>query len=219
MARLILWPGLAADERMYQRLGESGWQLETPRFPLPERGEVLPAFARRCADLLQVGPQDMVGGCSFGGMVAAEIARQRPVRGLVLLAGALDSATLPVSMRALGQLPKLLPLSWLRRFFASEFNLRRFFGEQDLEGYALAREMLATTPDPLLREGGRMAVSQKGRPVPAVPVFALHGAEDRVMAPPPVAQLQLVAGAGHGLVFSHAGTVTHFLRDLKGRLS
>jgi len=216
--RLILWPGLAADERMYRRLGETGWQMETPRFPLPERGETLPALALRCAALLEVGPRDVVGGCSFGGMVAAEIARQRPVRALVLLAGALDSGTLPASVRGLGFLPRLLPLGWLRRFFASEFNLRRFFGEQDPEGYALAREMLADTPDALLRDGGRMAVSQWGRPAPAVPVFALHGAEDRVMGPPPVARLQVVAGAGHGLVFSHAGRVSDFLRDLKGGL-
>ena len=49
MARLILWPGLAADERMYQRLEGGGWQLETPCFPAPTPGESLAGFAARCS--------------------------------------------------------------------------------------------------------------------------------------------------------------------------
>jgi len=218
MARLILWPGLAADERMYQRLGDSGWQLVTPRLPAPRAGEGIPDYARRCASGLAVTSDDLIGGCSFGAMVAAQIAKQQSVKGLVLLAGALDSSTLAAAARWLGWLPMLLPLSWLRRFFASDFNLRRFFGEQDLEGYTLVREMLVDTPDDLLHYGGRMAVSQPQIGPLQVPVYALHGANDRVMGPPAADTCRIVDGAGHGLVFSHAEEVTNFLRDLKTRL-
>jgi len=218
MSRLILWPGLAADERMYRRLGECGWELVTPRLPIPKRGEAFTDYARRCAEGVSVDEEDVVGGCSFGSLVAGEIARQRPVRGLVLLAGALDSTAMPAAIRWLGSLPALFPMSWLRRYFASDMNLRLFFGEQDAEGYALAREMLADTADAMLDYGGRMAIRCKQQSLPDVPVFALHGREDRVMTPPPLAQCQIIAGAGHGLVFSHAGEVTHFLRDLNSRL-
>jgi len=219
MARLILWPGLAADERMYARLGDCGWELVTPRLPVPRADEDMPAYARRCAAELEVTSEDLVGGCSFGAMVATHIARQQAVKGLVLLAGALDSSTLATPARLLGKLPWLLPLSWLRRLFASDFNLQRFFGDQqDPEGYALARQMLETTPDDLLRFGGRMVVNQPTGVPPEGEVFAIHGAEDRVMGPPAIEDCRIVAGAGHGLVFSHAEEVTDFLRDLASRL-
>ncbi|NIQ93702.1 MAG: hypothetical protein GWO11_05725, partial [Desulfuromonadales bacterium] len=80
--RLILLPGLAADERMYGGLGDIGVALLTPRLPAPRRGETMPEFARRVADELQIGESDLIGGCSFGSLVAAEIARQRPVGAL-----------------------------------------------------------------------------------------------------------------------------------------
>jgi len=218
MARLILWPGLAADERMYRRVGECGWQLVTPRLPVPRAEEDLSAYARRCAAELAVTADDWVGGCSFGAMVAAQIAQQQRVGGVVLLAGALDSSTLASAARWLGRLPWLLPISWLRRFFASDFNLQRFFGEQDVEGYALARDMLEDTPDALLHYGGRMAVSQPTMAPLGVPVFALHGAEDQVMGPPAQGNCRIVGQAGHGLVYSHAEEVTNFLRDLQAQL-
>lgn len=218
MARLILWPGLAADERMYQRIGACGWQLVTPRLPVPQPAESLADYARRCAKEQQVSELDLVGGCSFGALVAAEVARQQAVRALVLLAGGLDSTTLIGPARWLGRLPALMPLAWLRRFFASDFNLRRFFGAQDAAGYALVREMLAETPDALLRYGGKMAISQPRGALPEAPVYALHGSADRVFRPAVQGVSRIVAGAGHGLVFSHAEVVTDFLRDLRAQL-
>lgn len=218
MARLILWPGLAADERMYERLGTCGWELVTPRLLPPRSGEGWPEYARRCAAEAGVAGQDTVGGCSFGAMLAAEIARQQPVRGVVLLAGALDSGTLSWPVRGLGLLPGLVPLGWLRRLFASDLNLRLFFGAPDPEGYALMRAMLADTSDAMLRYGARLAVRRRGAPLPGAPVHALHGRDDRVMAPPPVSAVRLVDGAGHGLVFTHAEVVNDFLRDLQGRM-
>ena len=160
----------------------------------------------------------MIGGCSFGALVATQIARQQRVRALVLLAGACDSTSLSRGVRWLGRLPALLPMAWLRSYFASDANLRRFFGEQDEEGYALAREMLAATSDAMLRIGGRMAVRQPRAELPDVPVFALHGSSDRVMRVPDCPNREVVPGAGHGLVFSHPREVDTFLSRLKERL-
>jgi len=218
MPRLILWPGLAADERMYARLGACGWDCVTPRLLPPQPGESWPEYARRSAAEVGIGAQDVVGGCSFGAMLAAEVARQQPVRGVVLLAGALDSGTLSWPVRGLGLLPGLVPLGWLRRLFASDFNLRLFFGAPDPEGYALMRRMLADTSDAMLRFGAPLATRRRRAPFPDAPVHALHGRDDRVMAPPPVAGTRLVEGAGHGLVFTHAEVVSDFLRDLRGRM-
>lgn len=217
--RLILFPGLAADERMYAGLGEIGVPLLTPRLPVPAVAEEMSAYARRVADSLEIGDDDLIGGCSFGSMVAAEIARQRPVSVLFLLAGAVDSSSISRPARSLERLAGILPLSWMRRFFASEANLRLFFGSDQREYFPLARRMLADTPDELLRQGARLVVGYfPDQPVPC-PVAAIHGGRDRIMAPPPVENCRVIADAAHGLVMSHASEVTEMLREEVARIS
>ncbi len=214
MRRLVLLPGLAADERMWARLGPLGLPLVTPRLPAPAEGEAMASYGARVARELAIGPDDLLGGCSFGALVAAEIARSQPVRGLVLVAGALTSATVSLFARSLGFLPRLLPVHLVRRLFASDLNLRLFFGAAELELYDLARAMMADTPDDLLVRGGRLAVTHRTKvPVPC-PLFAIHGARDRVMAPPIVPLLRVVHDAGHGLPMSHPEKVTAFLREV-----
>lgn len=219
MSRLILLPGLAADERMWAGLGEVGIPLLTPRLPVPEAGESMTGYALRVARKAAVAEGDLIGGCSFGGLVAAEIARRRKVRALLLVAGALTSATMTPFARLLGNLPGLVPLSLLRRYFASNLNLRLFFGKAEPRLYQLARQMLADTPDPLLARGGRMAVGHFPVEPVSCPVFAIHGALDRVMAAPPVAGCRLLPDAGHGLPISHPVEVTGFLREAAAALS
>lgn len=217
--RLILLPGLAADERMYAGLGAVGVSLETPRLPAPDCTESMSAYARRIADDLGIGADDLIGGCSFGSLLAAEIARHRAVRALFLIAGALSSATIRWPARLLGGLPKAVPLPLLRRLFASEPNLRFFFGGAQKAYFPLARRMLDETPDALLHYGAALAVGYfPSEPVPC-PVLAIHGGRDRIMAPPPVAHCRIIAGAGHGLAMSHADEVTQALRREVQRLT
>ncbi|MBE0596292.1 MAG: hypothetical protein IH614_03375 [Desulfuromonadales bacterium] len=211
MGRLILWPGLGADERMFTRI-QSAPPLITPRHLLPRRGEDLPAFARRSADALGIEAGDVIGGSSFGGVVAAAIARQRPVRALVLIGGALDAGGLrPIPGE---QMVRRLPPFMVRPLLRSERALQHVFAPEGPEVYELARRMLNETPDDLLLYGGRMLIAFRPAQSVGCPVFALHGGRDPVMSPPPIPDCRLVAEAGHGLAWTHAAEVTAFLRQV-----
>ncbi|MCK9172691.1 MAG: hypothetical protein M0O99_04300 [Desulfuromonas thiophila] len=213
--RLILWPGLAADERMYQGLWAVGLERELlcPRLLVPQVGECWPDYARRTATQWQISPADLIGGCSFGSLLATQIACRQPVQGLVLLAGALSSTALSPAAPWLQRLAVPLPLALVRSLLASKPFLRALFGPARPEQLALARQMLNDTPDDLLRRGGALAVSSFPPGRPGCPVVALHGDADRVLRPPPApVQLELVAGAGHGLVVSHEALVRDFLQ-------
>lgn len=213
--RLILFPGLGADARMFAELRSPGPQLLTPSLPVPQRGEGFSAYAERIAAELEIGPQDLVGGSSFGSLVASEIARRQPVRALILIGGALTPATLGALPRYCGWLLLCIPPTWLRSTLASEGTMRRLFAPAQPQHYALAAAMLRDTHPQLLRLGAAFIGRAKlGVAPPTVATFAIHGGRDPLMAPPPVAGCDVVADAGHGLAMTHAHRVNDFLHDV-----
>ncbi|MDD2557387.1 MAG: alpha/beta hydrolase [Desulfuromonadaceae bacterium] len=225
--RLFLLPGLAADERMYVGVrhclrtsatefsSKYGVALDeafiTPRLLVPHADETMEAYAQRTAAQLELKPHDVIGGCSFGGMVAAAIARAQPVAGLVLLSSALDSATQVRAAPVLNRVAQKLPFAWVRKFLASDFFLRAVFGAAAPEEIELGRTMLLETPPLTLRRGGALAATYHSRAPILAPAYALHGEEDRVLKAPKLEYCTLVPAAGHGLVVSHPQLVADFL--------
>lgn len=210
-ARLLLLPGLGADERLFAGLGPICMPVVCARLPAPHRYEAFTAYALRVAAGLALRPEDWIGGASFGGLVAADIARRRPLAGLVLLGGGLSSATLICPARWLGALAQRLPLPPLRALLARPAVLAAAFRPITPAAIQQLDAMLAATPDQLLREGARLVGNYFPRIAPLCPVHAIHGREDRLMRPPPVAACRLVDGAGHALVVTHPREVTDFL--------
>lgn len=215
--RLILLPGLAADERMYAQFDALPVPLITPRLLIPRQQETMAEYAFRHAQWLKIGANDIVGGCSFGSMVASEICRQRATHGLVLLSGALSSTSLAPSAQVLKVVSACIPYAITRRIMMSPLFLRAVFGASDVDKIGLARQMIADTPRELLLRGSRLATGYIGEEA-QMPlkcnVFALHGGQDRVLAAPDVEQCTIVADAGHGMVVSHQKQVEAFLRQI-----
>ena len=109
-AHLLLLPGLGADERLFSDLGEISLPVVCARLPAPYPYETLTTYALRVAAQLELRPEDWIGGASFGSLVAADIARRRPLAGLVLIGGALSAESLTPSIRGLMHLASVLPL-------------------------------------------------------------------------------------------------------------
>lgn len=209
--RLILLPGLAADDRMYARLTELPVPLVTPRLLIPEQGEHMASYARRHADWLSIGENDIVGGCSFGSMVASEICRQRVTRALVLLSGALSSDALVSSSDQLHRFARCLPFSLVRRILMSSFFLHKVFGEGELSAVELGRKMIADTPRELLLRGSTLVTGYRSDESINCEIYSLHGGQDSVIFPPQLDQGEILTNAGHGMVVSHADEVSKFL--------
>jgi len=223
--RLVMLPGLAADERMYARVREAlaiipwdimPFELVTPRLLVPNRGEMMKGYARRTAEALHIQPHDIIGGCSFGSMVASAIAVQIRVQGLVLLSGALDSSALVHSSRMFNRIAHIIPFPLLQRVLASDWFLHSIFGEANPADIELGRAMLLDTPEQTLRRGGFLAATCELEKPLTVPVHALHGADDRVLHAPEIDHCKLIPSAGHGMVVSHPYEVADFLCDTVG---
>jgi pimeloyl-ACP methyl ester carboxylesterase len=216
--RLILFPGLAADERMYQEVTEKGADLPvrlvTPRLLVPHKGETMPAYARRHAEWLLISEDDIVGGCSFGSMVAAEIARQQCCHALVSLSGCVSSDALVHHSERLRMVAGVLPYWLVRYFLTRTFFLTAVFGQAQPGEIALGRQMIKDAPEQLVRRGGELASQYVSTQPIKCRHYMLHGALDRVIRCPQGAHVTIVEDAGHGMVVSHPEQVVMFFGDV-----
>lgn len=225
--QLILLPGMACDAAL--------WQHQLPALQAAAPGPVQVADAHARADslpamaalLLAEQPGDLLlAGCSLGGMLAMEVARQAPqrLRGLALLGTTARADT-----------PELVVL---RRAGIAEFEAGR--GEPLLRANALfafhpAHQARLVEPyiAMMLRAGAAALVRQNRavmaradlRPTLAAitcPTLVVCGAQDQLTPPEhsreiaaaiPGAQLQLLSECGHTLTWEQPQAVTTLLVD------
>ena len=82
--RVVLFSGMAADSRLLRSIRIPEVEIVTPDHAEPVSGETVTQYAALIAEGLFIQPDDIIGGISFGGMLARKIARQRRLVGKVI---------------------------------------------------------------------------------------------------------------------------------------
>ena len=110
MKSLYCISGLGADERVFSKLIINDSELKPVKWLQPLQGEALSAYAQRLSDQI-TDPEPVILGLSFGGMMAIEIAKLKPVSKIILLSSIKTSSELPAWMNLAGKssVYKLLP--------------------------------------------------------------------------------------------------------------
>jgi len=201
-ARIFLFSGMGGDARLFEKLDLEPLRLIAPdhRDPLPR--ESLAAYAARIADEHAIDSGDVVGGASFGGMVAAQISRGRDVAGLVLLGTTLRPGKLPLAYRWMFRLEPILPdvVLDLRRWRPL---VRWRFSSPTPEAEACIRAMSSSCPRSRLRAFGRMIASWEGTAPPSCPILSVHGARDRMIPFDCAEPSRILETAGHAFTLTH----------------
>ncbi|UOR05106.1 alpha/beta hydrolase [Hymenobacter aerilatus] len=217
--KVYLFPGLGADERIFRHL-QPLLHTETQVLPwlTPEPRESLPHYVARMAERVVSNEPCLLVGVSFGGVVALEMCRLRPMARAVLISSIPDADCLPPLLRIIRntgiyklvppQLLKLLPRvgQW-------------YFGINNREEYHLFREILRDM-EPVYT---RWAIDRLlhwdstdiGRGV------QILGTRDRVFPPGPSPVDYLIPGGGHFMVLTHAREISVILNGMlksKGHL-
>ena len=204
--RLILFSGMGGDGRLMRPVRVDGVEVLTPDHVPPAPSERLPEYAGRVAELRGVRPADIVGGASFGGMLAAEISRQRPVAGLVLLGTTVHPSRLPRSYQWVEKMGRLVPDALLGLRTIGPL-IRWRFAPLSPEAETTLVEMAGASSADELRAFGRMALDWCGLERFSCPVLSIHGERDRII-PPRCAEPGLVLkAAGHAFTLTHAAEV------------
>ena len=206
-----LIPGLGADERVFRRLRLAG-AVHVLRWLAPQSPtEPLAHYAARLAAAVPPATPCWLVGVSFGGLLAQEIGRLRPLARVVLISSLGGPQELPPLLRLAGAtgLHHLLPfglLKWLPRL------AQWFFGARGGTEYRLLRQILHDTDPTFARWATAQLLGWRGPGLPEV--ARIHGTRDRLL---PAGRARIdypVPGAGHFLIVSHAAYVSQVLNQL-----
>jgi pimeloyl-ACP methyl ester carboxylesterase len=210
---LILLPGMGADDRMFvdQRLAFP--QLRVPAWIEPRTGEPLPNYAQRLAEAIDPGEPYFVGGASFGGMVALEMAPFLPTRAVFLI----GSARSPSGIRGLRRWRGLVAelARWLDfRLIRNAVNLAVRAGGRLLDNrIRRTLRQLADADAAFLRWATRAVLEWEPTNRWRGPIFQVHGERDWPLPAQRSGADLVIPYAGHLLSVTHAAAVNRFLRE------
>jgi len=211
--RLILIPGLGADHRLFHFQKAAFPHLEVPPWLEPAPRESLAEYGRRMAAAIRPDPARplVLGGCSFGGMVAQEMARHLPARCVILIGSCREPGAVARHLRNLEFSSRHVPGALINRgrplaaaMIARAERLPK--PQQDL-----VTAMVDDAPLPLVRWSARAIFEWPGALDLPTPVFAVHGARDTAIRARRAKPQEIIPGAGHILALSHPDRVNSFI--------
>ncbi len=217
MPKLILLPGVGADTRLFEPQREAFPDLVVPDWLPPESEESLPHYGTRMADAIAPlfrgnGPV-VLGGVSFGGMVAYEAARHvRPavvvqiascrsrhaLRALLRAARPVASVALPGVLRT----AKMLSPPVLELLTHLKTKQRDFFVAMFKEADSAFMKWALTA-----------ILAWEPSPPPDTPVRQIHGQRDLLLPVENVEADEIVPTGGHLINMTHSVEVNAFIQE------
>jgi pimeloyl-ACP methyl ester carboxylesterase len=214
---LIFCSGLAADARVFAPQKLAFPHLIVPRWPTPQTAETLDTYCERLA--AELGPLDrpVIGGASFGGIIALHLAQYIQPRAVILIGSVPRPDHLPRWIRAarwLRPFVRFTPvrlLQWLMRPLSVRWIRRR---APHLVG--VLDQFLQADPTVFCWSVQRL-LGWSVVPELNCPVFHIHGARDFVLPPRYTNPDELIARGGHVISLTHSHQVNEFIRIVLAR--
>jgi pimeloyl-ACP methyl ester carboxylesterase len=216
--RLVLFPGLAADGRLFEPQRRAFPQLEVPPWLMPQPNERLDSYGQRMA--AQITPDErplLLGGVSFGAIVALEAARHLPAAGVILIGGGLSFRMITWPFRWMCHVAPAVPLlalPWLLKLFPLGLDIIEDLTD---EQKALYVRMSRETPPAMIRWGAHAMTRWTFTGSLRAPIHAIHGHDDRIVHPDPRLHPRLVRGGRHLISLSHPDVVNAFIDEKMNR--
>ncbi len=212
--RLVLFPGLAADGRLFAAQRARFPDLEAPTYLSPLPDERIESYAKRMAARIPRDPRPLfLGGVSFGAIVALEAARHLPAAGVFLIGGGLSWRMITWPFRWMCHAAPLVPLPLvplLLKFFPLGLDLIEKLTDEQKQLYV---RMSRDTPPAMIRWGAHAMTRWEFIGPPPAPIHVIHGHDDRIVRPEPRLSPQLVRGGRHLISLSHPDTVNRFFAE------
>ncbi len=211
---IYLIPGLGADQRNY-----AGPWTELPgctflNWPEYQGKASMPEVARFMADAWQLPPHAILIGSSFGGMLACELAKILPVHALVLVASttARDNFTSTAKMK---RLTRVLPLRLVQMLLrCSQPVLKKIWGRSPTPVACAVLDsiqMFSACQAGFYRNVFQAISTWEGFADHHTRLVRIHGRHDKLILPPPQADLYLEGG--HLIVMTHARECVNFIQS------
>lgn len=203
---LYLLPGLGGDRRMYAPL-RSELEFEVVEFIRPVKGESMRSYATRMAETIPENGPFIIGGVSFGAMVALEIAEIRKAREAVVISSVKDSREFPFYFKLFRYMPlhKLLPGEFFRRFHPRSNDWKK------PQAGAILRSMHKDADPWLIKWAVDRSIYHRRKSLPC-PTVHIHGSKDRLFPSSFVRDRKIIKGGNHVMILSRAPEVADLLK-------
>ncbi|HEY1024526.1 MAG TPA: alpha/beta hydrolase [Sphingobacteriaceae bacterium] len=203
--------GLGCDRRVFERIDlPSGYEMQHLDWVPVDGTETLPAYAAQLSKKIDDSKPFMLAGMSFGGMVAAEIAKIKRPEKLILFSTVANRRQLPLFYRLSGK----IPLEWLSARAANLLSmsyLHRYFGPLDRRSKELVTEYFRHLDPVFLRWTlGHIGRWQNEEVFPGY--LHIHGSEDKTFYARLTDAQYIIPGGGHFCILTHAQKVNEILR-------
>ncbi len=209
--RFVLLPGMGADERLFEPQRVYGFDFEAVKLPMPRKGATLAEYAAQVRDEIDLASPCVVGGVSFGGMVACELARVCTARCVLLIASCRNRSALPSHYQFVEVLSRIIPDSVIQRRAVVSGRLLSALECIDEHQQQLVMQMSREVAVPQLRRIARMILNWNPPANMPCPVHHIHGETDRIIPLRRVQPDEIVRGGGHLINMTHAEQVNRFI--------
>lgn len=218
--RLILLPGLGADPRLFNPQREAFSDLISPNWLLPRDRETLPSYAERLAEQVRAqvpaGQPLILGGVSFGGMLASEMSRVLKPAAVVMIASALSPSEIDPKLRHVATAGQWIPNAVGARSKQAGRLFIRQLGPMRLQDRQFLETMIDAVPFSFIKWAGKAIFDWPGA-APTCPVIRIHGDSDRIIPLPKSGVAHIIRRGGHVPNISHAAEINAIIADVLSR--
>lgn len=203
--------GMGADHRVFRRLKVDGVHFVALPWVAYDDADTLQSYAAKMAAQISNEPEVVLLGLSFGGMLATEISRIRPVKKLVLISSAKTGNELPE------------PGGLVRRLIRSRLIPSVLFGASSglslwLKGVNSFSDKLDThqrkvVSGRFMQWALKVIMDWPNTEHPANYAH-IHGTMDVVIPMRSVAATHIIKGGGHLMVFRRPHEVSRILKEI-----
>ncbi len=214
----VLIPGLGVDHRYFANIIDLLPDLQVLEFEELRAGETIEQYAERLRHQIQAHGPIVLGGVSFGGMLASIMCRQVNPVALVLMSSAPGPDGLRYSVRVFEWMTRFWPvtlLQWVRRLGSRALQRLEPLPPDQVENF---KAMFGQANLQHIRAGGRMIMNWRDPPPISCPRFHIHGSRDPLMSAAKVGATHIVRGAGHMMNLTHPEELRNFIREVQRRL-
>src|SRR5688572_18482585 len=150
--RLLLLPGVGADRRLFDAQRSCAADLHIIEWiPPVARNEPLAGYTKRLAATIDTLRPFVIGGASFGGMIALELARHIQPDAVILIGSCRSPSALPSSYRFLQACSELIPDTLFGGSFGASPLIASRFGVRTREHRQLFSAMLRQSSPAFVR--------------------------------------------------------------------
>ncbi len=204
---------MGADARLFEPQRRCGFDFEVPTLPVPRAGQALAEYAAQVRDEIDLAGPCVVGGVSFGGMLACELARVCSARCVILIASCQNRDGLPSHYRLVEWVSRVVPAPLIQRRAVLSGRLLSALECIDQRQQELVMQMSRDVAVPQLRRIARMMLEWHPPARWPCPVHHIHGDIDRIIPLRRVKPDEVVVGGGHLINLTHAEQVNHFIEQ------